>query len=514
MNKNYRLVIIIVLLLMLLTLVLSVVNHKATLKLVHKQIETQSLPLSLDNIYTDIQKHILEPYLITSMMANDTFIADWLQENEKKPNKVKNYLSAIKKRYGLLSAILVSEKTKNYYTQNGFLETLHPSNSENSWYFRFKNSSHNKEINIDTNKKIDSNAIMFMNNKIFDAQHQLIGITSTGVKIGSINKMLNMFKNHYKLEVSLYDKKQNIVLSQKNNKIKNLNEVKEFIPFKHKLRANASTTFNYTLGEDIFFVNTKYIPELNLHILVKAKASDFTGSLNKTYYINLVISILITIFIALIILYIIKSYVKKIEESNTQKDMLLKEVHHRVKNNLNITTSMLGLQAMQESEETKLHLLKSKSRIDAIATVHEMLYKQDNFSEINFYEYITKLETLSLRTFNKNKIFELIIDADKELKLPLDTMIQFGLMVNEMLTNTIKYAENKNGLKIIISLIKEKNKYIFKYKDNGEETLDINLISNSKGLGSKLIEINTKQLDAQLTKYYDNGLCYEVTFKL
>ena len=124
MNKDYKLVLLIVLMLLILSFALSVINYKTTLKLVHNQIEQQSLPLSLDNIYTDIQEHILQPYFITSMMANDTFVKEWIEGKHSDELKIKNYLKTVKDEYGLLSAILVSDKTKNYYTQDGFLEKL------------------------------------------------------------------------------------------------------------------------------------------------------------------------------------------------------------------------------------------------------------------------------------------------------------------------------------------------------------------------------------------------------
>ena len=497
---------------LLLTMVVSLVNYKTTFSLVHNQIEKQSLPLALDNIYTDIQKQIIEPYLITSMMANDTFVKEWLL-SDGNPAKIEKYLLAIKSEYGLLSAILVHDKTKNYYTQNGFLETLHPDNRDNKWYFRFKDSSNDREINIDTNVKIDKSLIMFMNNKILDENKKLIGITSTGVKIASINRMLEMFKRKYHLEVYLFDDDANIILTQKNQKgVNTLDEIEEFKNHKETLLAKESNMFQYQSANEKFIVNTKYIPEINLHILVKAKLSDFTGSINNTLYFSLFISIFTTIIVALVILYIIESSLLKLRKSNEQKDILLKEVHHRVKNNLNLTASMLGLQAISESDEISRHLLKSKSRIEAIATVHEMLYKQNNFTQINFYDYVSKLEALIVNMFNTDKRFSLLIDVDRELIIPLDVMVQFGLMINEMFTNTIKYAKNSEGLKVKITLTHSNNGYYFTYEDNGEKELDMAICEGSKGLGSKLISLNVKQLNGTFKRYYDKGLCYEVTF--
>jgi len=510
MNKNYRLVFLIVIMLLFLTVILSIVNYQATVKLVDKQIEEQALPLSLDNIYTNIQENILRPYLITSMMANDTFVKEWIMQEKEDSVQIKNYLSNIKKEYGLLSAILVSDKTKNYYTQDGLLEKLSKDNRDNSWYFRFKNTGVEKEINIDRNMKIDSEYIMFMNHKIFDQNHNLIGMTSSGVRINSIHKMLKTFIDKYHLEVYIYDNNAKILLAQNNKE--SIYEIKEFQSHKNELLSKSSEIFKYINSGDKYIVNKRYIKELDVHILVKAKVKDFTEALENNFYINLFISFLVTIFITLAIIYIVRTSLLKLEHSNEQKDILLKEVHHRVKNNLNIIASMLGLQAIQEDEEIQSHLLKSKFRIDAIATVHEMLYKQNNFKEINFYDYVNKIEILSSSMFNEYTNFRLILKAERHIVLPLDTMIQFGLLINEMLTNTVKYAKNSNELHVFISLTIEKGEYKFIYKDNGQEKLLIEKMNESKGLGTKLINICVRQLNAKIRKYYENGLCYEVIF--
>ncbi len=234
---------------------------------------------------------------------------------------------------------------------------------------------------------------------------------------------------------------------------------------------------------------------------------------NPFALINVFFATIFVMFFGLFYQLGVEETLKKLKVSNTQKDMLLKEVHHRVKNNLNVTASMLGLQAMQESDEIKLHLLKSKSRIEAISTVHEMLYKHDNFQEINFYEYVVRLENLLLSMFEVKNTHVFKVDIDKDIHLHLDTMIQFGLMIHEMIINTIKYAYNKETLEVYISLIEREDEFIFIYKDNGEDREAIDKLDTNKGLGSKLIDLSIKQLDGNLRKYYNNGIHYEVRFK-
>jgi len=204
----------------------------------------------------------------------------------------------------------------------------------------------------------------------------------------------------------------------------------------------------------------------------------------------------------------IESTLSKLIHSNHQKDILLKEVHHRVKNNLNVTASMLGLQAIHEPIEIKSHILKSKSRIEAIATVHEMLYKQNSFDQISFYDYIIRLEKLLSKAYGGKTKYTLQVNVDKKLTFSLDIMVQFGLLLNELITNTIKYAENKEGLQLNIILLPEENSYLFIYKDNGTKPIDVKTLLSNKGLGMKLIDLSAKQLQGELTIAYNYGLIY------
>ena len=230
--------------------------------------------------------------------------------------------------------------------------------------------------------------------------------------------------------------------------------------------------------------------------------------------------ILINLFLATFLIFIfgvfyhlgVESSFLKLQASNQQKDILLKEVHHRVKNNLNVTASMIGLQAMQESTEIKIQLMKSKSRIEAIAIVHEMLYKQDDFSEIVFNDYIEKLEQLVVSMFSLDKNIAINLEKNDNLALSLDTMIQLGIIINEMLINSLKHAQNMS-LQINISLKKVDSIYLLIYSDNGINELEISKLLDDNGLGLKLIQLSIKQLNSKLDIKYANGLRYEMRFE-
>jgi len=204
---------------------------------------------------------------------------------------------------------------------------------------------------------------------------------------------------------------------------------------------------------------------------------------------------------------ITQSY-ERLEESNKQKAFLLKEIHHRVKNNLNIVASILGLEKFESNiEEVHKLINQNKLRIESIAMVHEILYQSDDLENIDFKTYITKLIEHIMATEVKEMTIDLHIDI-VELKLNIEAMIQFGIIINEMLTNSIKYAFPKKKGHISIILQKHEHYYKLIYKDDG-----IGLKSTVSGFGQNLITISIQQLDAKLTTINKNGLRYEIVFQ-
>ena len=232
---------------------------------------------------------------------------------------------------------------------------------------------------------------------------------------------------------------------------------------------------------------------------------------NPLALINIAFASVFIIFFGIFYHLAIDSSLSALIHSNRQKDILLKEVHHRVKNNLNVIASILGLQALGKSDETKLELQRSKTRIESIALVHEMLYKHSDYEEIIFNEYVEKLKKLILSMQIKSNVIKIEV-SNNRISLPLHIMIQMGLMINEMLTNSLKHASNSNGVEISIILQRESDGYLLLYKDNGEKSVDIRSLTGATGLGFKLINLSTKQLGAQLELSYQNGLQYKVRF--
>lgn len=309
MKSRYQIVTIITFLLVTLSLIISVVNYQVSLKSAQVQLRERALPLTVDNIYTEIQKHIIEPNLIASMMAQDTFLKEWLIFHEDDVDKISTYLETIKNKYKMFTTFLVSEKTRNYYTTHGLLEKVVEGNPNNAWYFRFMNTPNVHEINLDFNEYIDDSMIMFINHKIYNEQYHTIGATGIGLKISYVNDMLKHFRQKYSFNVYFLNQDGEVVLYEHGmNPLRSLADVPELNFLGDLILSKESRILDYSRAGEEYLLNTKYIPELDLYLVVEAKLSGFTKEVKRTFYFNLLSSLLATLVIAFLILKTIKKH--------------------------------------------------------------------------------------------------------------------------------------------------------------------------------------------------------------
>jgi len=205
----------------------------------------------------------------------------------------------------------------------------------------------------------------------------------------------------------------------------------------------------------------------------------------------------------------------ELKSSLNEKEILLKEIHHRVKNNLALTISLIKLQqAKIKDTNTKKVLKDIQERIYTMELLHRKLYESTNLNSINFKEYIQSLSKDISRTFNYENKVSINIDIE-EIYLNIETAMPCGLIINEIITNAFKYAfkENDNP-KLDIYMKKSNGFYELEIKDNGKG-IDENInIYTSSSLGLKLINSICKlQLHGDLEYSYNQGAVFKIKFK-
>ena len=201
--------------------------------------------------------------------------------------------------------------------------------------------------------------------------------------------------------------------------------------------------------------------------------------------------------------------------SKKEKDILLKEIHHRVKNNLQIINSLLRFQAQKSPENSQSIFQDIQSRITAMSLLHDQLYMTKDFSKINVDDYFTQLiSNLKSAFSNTQKIsFDMKINIDF---LDLDTLHPLGLLVNEIISNSLKYAftENQTKNKIYLYLDRSGNDIVLKTGDTGKGFNKRQNNLNTDSIGFDLINNLTEQLDGKLTRTADKGTHYHLKFSI
>lgn len=210
-----------------------------------------------------------------------------------------------------------------------------------------------------------------------------------------------------------------------------------------------------------------------------------------------------------------KANEERLRQNLKEKEILLQEIHHRVKNNLTIVSSLLGLQMKNiENPQTIEALRDSKNRVIAMASIHEALYKTEDLSYINLGAYIRDLARVIVRNYTVGNSVDLDVHAE-DIRIGVRQASPVGLVINELLTNSYKYAfPDDRKAKILITLKKKDDQVVLSYRDNG-----IGLPSNEEAgsdntLGFNLIKILVEnQLEGTLEINSENGAAFTVIFQ-
>ncbi|MFE3867912.1 sensor histidine kinase [Flavobacterium sp. LS2P90] len=289
------------------------------------------------------------------------------------------------------------------------------------------------------------------------------------------------------------------------------------------LEINNLTKLN---NKKVFELQTDFdvaIKDKNIAALEQEKKSDLKEKNNQSE--NLLFVSVALFFAFLFLLFYIKNYktVKTknliiesekllVKKSRIEKETLLKEIHHRVKNNLQLVKSLLNIQAQKENQNVEGFLAVSKSRILSMALIHENLYQSENLNAVNFKEYIHNLTQIILNAYEtENTVIKLQIEME-EAYFDIQTAIPLGLIINELVNNAYKHAfVNKSSGCIIIQLIPTGANYELLIRDNGVGITQ--KTSFIKTLGLQLVEELVFQIDGKLKVENNNGMQYIIEFQ-
>ena len=313
-HKNYRLIIIISLLLLTGFIGTSVTSYLVSSSALNHHITQTELPLTGDNVYSEIQRDLLKPTFIASLMAADTFLRDWVIQGEQDPQKIARYLEEIKVKYNTFSSFFVSDHTKRYYYSKGILKTVQPGESRDQWYFRISGLDTDYEINLDPDMANHDTMTIFINHKVYDYDGNYIGATGVGLAIHAVKKLISTYQQRYNRTIFFTDTAGNITLHGQHfsRPVKNIFEIRDIAEHRREIHKGTPQSFKYKKDNQAIYVNTRYIPEFGWYLFVEQFGDKAIENVRKTLVVNLVFSFAITCLILVATNFTIASYQRRL----------------------------------------------------------------------------------------------------------------------------------------------------------------------------------------------------------
>lgn len=384
-----------------------------------------------------------------------------------------------------------------------------------------------------TDKKLFEEEILRKNNELsamYQFSRMLSKLNEPGILLADIGNMLVKFFERENIYIALYDENSSMITYPyffQNKAVTDIpartfgNDFTEYI-----INTKKGIIINNNLSDTLKKLNINIL-DFEAKSLIAApvitgdkvygvitiqdykKENSFTAS-----QLDLLTTVASQAAIALENAYLYEEVTRSLKE----KEMLLQEVHHRVKNNLQVISSLIKLQSRYTNEERMLEILKDTgSRIQSMAIVHTKIYNSKDYEFINFAEYTKNL----IENFQSNYGFKLrnvrFMNNIDSVKLNIDTAIPCGLILNELLSNAVKYAfkENTDGIIDINLINKEGRKFLLTVKDNGVGTDNTDKIINSDSLGMQLVKLLTKQLngDYEIRSEPGKGVEFNINFE-
>ncbi len=244
----------------------------------------------------------------------------------------------------------------------------------------------------------------------------------------------------------------------------------------------------------------------------------YVVSISETAIANtMVFNIILSVFtaIAFIIIVVTESMAqeRKIKKMLSEKEILLSEVFHRVKNNMNIVTSLLSLKKNStDSKEVQEALDECRNRVFSMALVHQKIFEREHVIDLNFKDYINELLKELMSSYGIKEQTTIQIDAD-DVFIELSNAIPCGLILNEFVTNSFKYAQSPDKKLQINIILKKQNELIeLQLRDNGPG-LPSGLITKPNTLGMELMRSLSEQINGDFSFTNENGLVFKLRFK-
>ncbi len=311
-----RLTVVIGLILVLFFLATNLISFRVSTSALRHTILENELPLTSSNIYSEIQTDLLRPILISSFMANDTFLKDWMLEGEKNRDSLTRYLDQTRRHYDSFTSYLISARTLTYYHFTGATRPIVPTDPADAWVFRDEKMPAPYEVNVGINKDLKDEMTIFVNCKVLDYQGKFIGIVGIGLNPRSIASVMTRYQEKYQRDIYFIDSRGDIIARSSGADVRgdNILTAPGISVIGKRVLAIREGYFEYTRDGEHMLLTTRSIPDLGWHVIVEQRESDAFRSLWYGFLTNIAVGLIGITLTILIMSYAVNIYQHRLEQ--------------------------------------------------------------------------------------------------------------------------------------------------------------------------------------------------------
>ncbi|MBP5856166.1 diguanylate cyclase [Marivibrio halodurans] len=318
-STRSRLIAVVSLVLVLAFLGTNLISLEISRQIMRENLLETELPLTGDNIYSEIQIDLVRPIFVSSLMANDSFLHDWIREGELHPKPMIRYLDTIRKRYDTFTAFFVSEATRRYYHFSGVPQVVSPDDPEDIWYFRAREMDAPYEINIDPNQAQDNKITIFINYRVMDDQGHFLGVTGVGLELDAVARIVERYRQLFDRTVYFVNADGLVTVHPDQSQVyrQTLGEIDGLEAIASDILGKDRGAFQVERGDQTILMTTRYIPELDWWLVVEATESDVMGNYQAGFLSNLLIGLCAIVITLIAVSLAINRYQRRLEQMAT-----------------------------------------------------------------------------------------------------------------------------------------------------------------------------------------------------
>lgn len=275
------------------------------------------LPLLTSNILSEIQRDLMMPIDIASLMANDTFLKNWVLAGEKDPSQVEEYLKEIKEKYSFFTAFFVSEETAHYYYYDGILKTISRDDPHDVWYYAFREKDVDVALDVDTDEASGGSLTIFINYRLVDYEGRFLGVTGVGLNMGSMSQRLSEYGAQYGRMVYMVDSAGLIQAHPDLSLVEtaSIHDMEGIDSVASDILEQDSDPKTYEFdraGRHVFLI-ALYFQDFDWYLIVEQEERDAIEHIRSVMSSNLAVGLLTTFIVIGIVILVVNRFQRRLE---------------------------------------------------------------------------------------------------------------------------------------------------------------------------------------------------------